>query len=160
MCIFSTWSFLLKLPLSVYFSFALTVFCTQPAWSEMFSSTTRMTGIVDGSYCVKFIFNPCSVCNNDNPCNGEVALKNVGKINQQQSAAKCKLWVYFLETCCAWNLHKSLYWMFNSLAPERCGNNLKSVLSKHLLQFISTSHEIALRGIHRTPFMIIQHWFR
>ena len=38
-------------------------------------------------------------------------------------------------------------WHFNSLATERCGSNLNSVISEHMLQikFMSTYPEIALR---------------
>ena len=42
----------------------------------------------------------------------------------------------------------------NSFTPGRCGSNYKSVISKHMLQikFMSTSWEIALRGMPQNTF--------
>ena len=44
--------------------------------------------------------------------------------------------------------------IFNSLAPEWCGSNFKSVISKHMLRikFMSTSCQIDLRWIPQNTF--------
>ena len=59
-----------------------------------------------------------------------------------------------------WNI---VWFYFNSLAPERCGCDLKLVIFKFIsrIDIGSISCDIALRcKYHKTTFMISQHWFK
>ena len=52
--------------------------------------------------------------------------------------------------------------LINSLVPERCRRNFKSIFLKLIsqLHISSTSCEIVLSKYHRTLLMIIKNWFR